>query len=987
MPRLEREVSIPPLPIFSHSYAWQHAIGRPQQRSKRRIANMLKSTIFTLFISAILTQVASGRLLVSDLKTEHLVDPIQLDVEQPRLSWQLTSESPKDRGKSQSAYHLLVASSLEALASDSGDLWDSGRVESSSSVLVRYAGAELSSRQRCYWKVRVWDESGVGSNWSSPATWTMALLELDDWTGAEWIGIGKDTRTSDLAERDFMFNKDMGMMRSHVSPLLRSEVEIDKPIRRALAYVAGVGYNEFYVNGEKMGDAVLDPGQTNYETHTLYVTHDITDALQQGENAIGIWLGSGFFGQNVAWKQDFDYGQPRARAKLFVEFEDGTTASFGTSSDWKATTSPIVFDNVYWGETYDARLEKSDWASVGCDLSSWQNAVLLEDPCPTEGLRSQLIAPIKPQRRIEPVAIRRFGKDRYIVDFGENLAGWVELDMDLERGQVVTVLAGERLEPDGSVNTQTSGGAPGRVQEMIYVAKGGEREKWNPRFSYHGFQYVEVHGLKRMPRKEELTAVLVYSEIERTGSFLSSESLLNRQYEITRRTLEANWHSIPEDCPAREKCGWLGDAHATSDISFYGYDVTRFLGKYLRDIEDSLVTNDRYDRFVGTGDGVPPLVAPGKRVGDNPGTIDWGVAYPIIARDLYLHTGDIDVFRRHYDHFKNFIAYYESMRGPGKTLPNGLGDWCPPLWDRRLAPEYMFCHPHVSGTIFFYQTLRIMEELATKLGDPSYAEYCRLLAEDVKDAFNATYLVAGEKEGTLFYGSQTATIMALKHGMVSADQIDDVLAGLVHDIEVTHEGHHTVGIHGLRYIYTVLADHGHGDLVAKMLLDRTFPGPGYIADYGFTTWPERQFNWDEEPRYRNSMNHPMQGGFAAFFYEGIGGIRPTYEAAGYSVFELRPRLTDELEWASTSKESPHGVIRSDWKNSEDGLVWEIEVPVNSKAFVFFPTSEQNYVSEGGKSLHSVKGVMGVDPATDGERASVRVQLGSGTYRFLIENDG
>ncbi|WP_309008743.1 family 78 glycoside hydrolase catalytic domain [Pelagicoccus sp. SDUM812005] len=930
--------------------------------------------------------IVAAPLRVVGLKSESLVDPIQLDSASPRLAWKLRAESSSDRGRSQSAYRILVASSLERLQANEGDLWDSGRVESSRSTLIAYEGQALASRQACYWKVMVWDESGRASDWSPVASWTMALLEVEDWKGSDWIGLGKDTRTSKLAEREFMFRKNPEMRRSHASPLLRKEVELPKPVKRALAYVSGVGYSEFYVNGQKMGDAVLDPGQTNYEKHTLYVTHDITESLRKGINALGIWLGSGFFGQNVAWEEDFDYGQPRARAKVFVEYEDGTVEEFGTDSSWKATTSPVVFDNVYWGETYDARLEIPDWASVGCDESLWQSAVWLEAPCPTEKLRSQLIPPIRVQRLIEPVEVKDIGGGKYVVDFGENLAGWVEIEVEQEAGDVITIVAGERMEPDGvTVNTGTSGGAPGRIQEMIYVARGDGPERWSPRFAYHGFQYIEISGLRSAPQPGQLKAALVHSDIQKTGRFESSEELLNLQYEITCRTLEANWHSIPEDCPAREKCGWLGDAHATSDISFYGYDIERFLAKFLRDIEDSLRPDARYEQVVGWGDGVPTFVAPGKRTPNWPLAIDWAVAYVILNWDLYLHTGDADVFRRHYQNIKHFVSYFESMRGPGEILPSGLGDWCPPLWDRKSAPEYMYCHPHVSGTAFYYRALQISEKMAGLFGEREYEAYCGKLAEDVKDAFNEAYLVEDAASGSLFYGSQTATVMALKFGMVPEDKIEAVVRGLVRDIEDLHAGHHAVGIHGLRHIYTVLADFGHETLAGKMLLDRTFPGPGYLADYGFTTWPERQFNWDKEPRYRNSMNHPMQGGFAAFFYEGIGGIRPVFDGAGYQTIEFRPRLMAELDWARVSKESPYGTIRSEWRRTEEGLQWVLEIPVNSEAVAYLPTGSLEAVSESGSDLENVSGIRNAEVSTDAMRPSVKLRLGSGQYSFLIED--
>ncbi|MEX0330990.1 MAG: family 78 glycoside hydrolase catalytic domain [Puniceicoccaceae bacterium] len=937
-----------------------------------------------IFVGLVAPVAGSSPLQVIDLRCDDRTDPIEIDNPQPVLRWKLLAQSTTDRSRSQSAYRILVATSLERLQADEADLWDSQRIQSSNSITVRYEGQPLTSRQACFWKVMVWDEAGRPSEWSKPAYWKMALLDASDWEGSKWIGLAKDTRDSPHAEREYMFMPEPEMKRSYPSPLLRKEIFLTHPVRRAFAYVAAVGYGELYLNGEKVGDAVLDPAQTNYDKQTFYTVHDLSDRLVEGSNAIGLWLGNGFFGQNVAWQHDFNYGQPRARTKVFVEYTDGSTEVFGTDCSWHATTGPIVFDNVYWGETYDARKEVPGWASSGCDTSTWQQAVVLEEPCRRENLRAQDIPPIRVKERFQPVSIKAIEGGKYIVDFGRNIAGWVEIQVEQEAGDIITILAGERMEPDGvTVNTLTTGGAPGRVQEMIYIAKGEGTETWSPRFSYHGFQYVEISGLRTEPTTDSLTAVLVHNDLPETGSFECSEELVNRQYTITRNTLEANWHSIPEDCPAREKCGWLGDAHATVDISLYGYDTKRFLAKYCRDIEDSLVANDRYQQFVGVGKGVPPRVAPGKRATDRPAEIDWGVAYVLLPWRLYLHTGDPTVFERHYPALKNFIAYYESMREPGQILANGLGDWCPPLWDRRLAPEYMDCHPHVSGTAFYYAALRIVASMAQLQEEDEFSEYCLLLANEVRDAFNKTYLEDIPGTDTKFYGSQTATIMALQMGMVPEDQLESVIDGLVHDIETVNSGQHSVGIHGLRHLYTVLADFGHEELVARMLLDRDFPGPGYLADYGFSTWPERQFNWDEEPRYRNSMNHPMQGGFAAFFYEGLGGIRPSEEGPGYRVTEFRPRLTLQWDWARVLTASPYGPIESRWKQTIDGLEWKVHVPVNAEGIVYLPAIDARTVLESGIPLGEADGIMSIEKADDARMPCLKVRLGSGHYCFGI----
>ena len=935
-------------------------------------------TYFTLLLITGITAVLaekSADVHAYDLKVEHLEDPIQLDVQQPRLSWKMKVSDPEAKQILQESYHVLVASDPKLLARNQGDLWDSGRVASEQSVLVRYEGKALQSRQACYWKVRITDNRGHQSDWSEVASWEMALLDPREWGGSQWIGLEKDTRDSEFASRK-PNNKDE-LLRSNPSPLLRKEIHISKKVSKARAYVSGLGYCEFYINGNKISDHVLDPGQTNYQKHTLYVVHDISDALKPGVNALGAWLGNGFYGQNLAFNPKFEYGKPRLRAKIFVEYTDGSSETFVTDTSWKATVSPILFDNVYWGESYDARKEISGWSKPGLDDSSWQQAIQLKAPCPDSKLRPQLLEPIKEVERFKPVSIKKVADDTYQLDFGKNFSGWYDITLNQKAGDVIHFYPTEVLDRDtGRGNQKTRGGAPGAPEDHYYICKGNGPESYSPRFVYSGFQYLEITGLAEAPTAETIEGVFVRSAIEKTGSFESSNEMLNKQYAASLLSLEGNWHSLPEDCPAREKCGWLGDAHATADLSLYNYDMARMYSKFMRDVQDSLSKDQKAKRLLPDSPGIPPMVAPGKRA-NRVGTIDWAVAYVIIPWRMYVHTGDAEAFRPHYKHFKDFITYYKSFKTKDGVIDNGLGDWCPPNWDRKAAPEFMECHPFVSGTAFYFQALKLISQMALLMDDPDYSKWCLEEAERTRKAFDKVYLkpIEGSK-GLKHYGSQTATVMALKLGMVPESEIEARVEALLYDINERHDGHHACGIHGLRHLYTVLADNGHDELAHRMLNDTTFPGPGFVMNLGLSTWPERRFDWTKV-KFRNSFNHPMNGGFAAFMHESLGGIRPDEETVGYKHFQLKPQLSDQIDWVKSSVESPYGTIDSEWKNEGSEFLWDVEIPPNTRASLFIPYKQGRELSSGVHRDLQKKFTL----VTEGGSKWLRYEVGSGIYQF------
>ncbi|MFG0254576.1 MAG: family 78 glycoside hydrolase catalytic domain, partial [Rhodopirellula sp. JB053] len=555
------------------------------------------------------------------------------------------------------------------------------------------------------------------------------------------------------------------------------------------------------------------------------------------------------------------------------------------------------------------------------------------------------------------------------------------MEVSQDPGDVIEILPAEVLDKvTGRADQRTYGGAPGRPYELFYVCKGDGTESWSPRFTYSGFQYVEIRGLKNPPTKDSVTAVFVRSDVKQTGSFECSDDLLNEEYAASLLSLEGNWHSLPEDCPHREKCGWLGDAHATADLSLFNYDMNAFYLKYIRDIEDSRRKDGRLGRVRPKSEGVPTMVAPGKRA-NRIANIDWGVAYLILPWRLYVHTGDVEAFRSRFEHVKDFLAYYRTYKNKQGVIDNGLGDWCPPRWDRKQAPEYMECHPYVSGTAFYFQALHIASQMAEVLGDNGYSRQCLNEAEQIRTAFEMVYLQRVEGSDLKHYGSQTATVMALKLGMVSKDDADDRVEGLVHDINDLHNGHHACGIHGLRHLYTVLAEQGQDALAYKMLTDTTFPSPGYVLSCGLSTWPERRWEWKKERYYRNSFNHPMNGGFAAFMHESLGGINPAPASPGYKHFYLQPRLTAQLAWVSAGTESPYGVVRSEWKTEGDMFRWEIEIPVNTTATIFIPCSKTGDLYES-ESLYNED----VTRVQQAGQSWLTFDLGSGVYSFAVKSD-
>ncbi len=903
-------------------------------------------------------------------------NPLGVETVQPRFTWQVQAEG---FNRSQSAYQVIVASSQDLLSAKKADVWNSAKVGSTQSNFVPYNGSDLAPTTKYWWAVKIWDEKGKASKWSAPQYFETGLMGDAQWGDSKYMTLAEDKRTSEHRYREYKTGKmkEAIMVTSQPVGYFRNVIKADKDIKSARAYICGLGYYELYINGEKTGDHVLDPAPSNYDKQAYYVAYDVTSQLKKGENALGIIVGNGFYGQNISWKRDpeserdLSYGVPAARLRVKVDYTDGTSEDFYSNEDWKASTGPIVFDNIYGGEIYDARYETKGWNTTAFDASAWAAVKTIEPKLKT--VSAQQIPPIRKLKELKPSRLFKAANGNWIVDFGQNIAGWIKIEVQGEEGQEVKLITTEALTQDGKevYLGSTGGGANGMAQWLKYICKGEGIETWEPRFTYHGFRYAEVSGM--IPTTDNITAVLVATDVDKNGHFECSDPLLNKMDEISRWTVEDNLHGIPEDCPHREKCGWLGDAHAFAEYALYTYDMNTFYTKYMEDIR----TQMRPTQGHNPGSGkfmVPTMIAPGKRTSTY-AKLDWGVATMYLPWYTYLYYGDSAIVLEYYEDMKNLTDFYLAFKDDEGIIRDGMGDWCPPRWDRKRFPQAMECHPEVSANAYFYDILGVMKEFALMAGDEAYAKQMGEEQKSLKSAFNNTYLESIPLVNHKWYGSQTATVMALQFGMVPDEHLASVVKALEYDIVAVKGGHHASGIHGLRYIYTVLAANGNADLAQEILTTPTYPSQTYVMNYGFTTWPERQFFWEDMDGLSNSLNHPMHAGFSAYFYESLGGIKTSKAAPGYKEFTVNPVFPQSITSTDVTVPTPYGEITNAWECQDGQFTMQLNVPFNT-------TAKVNITAEQLESL-SINGM----PLADFQKKNAAVwtdgvlSLGSGVYEL------
>lgn len=886
------------------------------------------------------------------LRTEGMTDPLGIDTQEPRLSWQLRSDKKNVR---QLSYRILAATDTALLSLEKGDLWDSGIVASEQNLWIKYAGKPLGSNRHVYWKVKITAAYENGktceSAWSRTACFSTGLLSENRWKG-QWIGLDRvmawdeETTHSRLSAR-----------------YLRTEFQIQKEVKRATVFVSGLGLYELYINGKKIGDDVLTPAPTDYRRTVLYNTYDVTDALA-ADNAIGVTLGNGrYYTMRQHYKpyKITNFGYPKLRLNLIVEYTDGSRETIASDTRWKLTADgPIRSNNEYDGEIYDSRKELGDWTLPNYDDSKWETAQRVSLPEGT--LRGNLLPNMKVLQEIKPETVRK-SPNGFILDFGRNMAGWVEIRLrNTQAGDTVKLRFAERLTQSGdALYTENLRDA---LCTDLYICNGKENgTSWAPKFSYHGFRYVEISGC-RLPANasvaEWFTAQTVSDEMEESGSFSCSDTLLNRIVNNARRGIQSNYKGMPIDCPQRnERQPWLGDRTMGCWGESYLFDNERLYAKWARDIGESQ-----------REDGCVPDVAPAfwNYYSDD---VTWPCAWLFVCDMLYTQYGDMEPILRHYPAMKKWAAHIaeEYSDESGLIRKDKYGDWCVPP----ESPEMIHSQDpsrKTDGTLiasaYYHKVLQMLSRFARLQGFDEEAALYSQKAEAIKEAFNRRFLTV--KTGTsprpehllypdsVYYGnnSVTSNILPLTFGMVPEAYRETVEKNIIASIITTHNAHVSCGVIGMQWLFRELCRIGRGDLAFLLAAQESYPSYGYMVKQGATTIWEL-WNGDTANPKMNSGNHVMLlGDLLPFCFECLSGIRSSDDKVAFKHIIFNPDFSiEELDSVNASYQTPYGVVSSRLIKSGIQTDWTISLPPNTTGEVHLPDG-------------SVK------------------QVGSGTYRFITD---
>jgi alpha-L-rhamnosidase len=854
---------------------------------------LLLIAVPVLFLLGLTSFISSNSPLeLVNLKANHLKNPIGLEAA-PLLSWQIQS---KRNNTEQSAYQILVASSLKNLNDQQADLWNSGKVTDSQSVHIPYLGKQLASGDRAYWKIRIWDQDEEVSQYSAPAFWEMGLLNPSDWQGS-WI--------SAVEEND-------SLPPVLPAPYFRKEFEFDGQIQSARLYISGLGYYEAFINGSKIGDHVLDPGISRYDKRVMYVTYDISEQIKKGQNAIGVVLGNGWYNSHTSGAWDFDTAPWRASPTLLCQLvitdKDGSTHVVKTDETWTFANGPIIFNSLQNGETYDARKDLGPWHEAGYDKNKglqqaeWKPVISINGP---KGKMSpQLMPPIRVIGSIKPATQWTLNDSTLMIDLGQNMTGWANIKVQGPAGSQVKLRYGERIYEDGTLDQKELSRFifTGNTQTDRYILNGKGQETYRPSFVYHGFQYIEVTSSHPDIILLDIQAEVVHSDIKKRGYFRSSNDMFNQLQENISWSFLGNYHGYPTDCPHREKIGWTGDASLIAETGLFNFDIIPSYLKWIDDFVDEQQSS-----------GQIPGIIPSSGWGYNYGKVEprnrgygpqWEGALMEIPWRMYQFSGDTSVLDRYFPTFQRYVDYL-SNHSKGHLLDFGIDDHK----QLKLLTE----KDYLSSAYYYYLT-GLLSEIATITKRPNEAVHYRDLAVQVKAAFNERYY---QKETNSYdHGGQTPLALALYFDLVKEGEKEKVLQELLRVIR-QNDGHIDAGVIGTKAIINTLMKFGEGKVLYEMADKRTFPGWGYwIDELGATTMYQ---NWDGS----QSRNHIMFGSIGDYFFKGLGGINVSNRNPGFKEVIISPSFDNDLTWVEAGHESLYGMIffplekkreiRSQWK--------------------------------------------------------------------------
>lgn len=901
----------------------------------------MKKMLFLFATFSTCVSFAVAQVQVQNLVTENLINPIGLDIPKPHFSWQLVSSK---RNVLQTAYEIRVGSNSKELTRGKST-WSTGKVASGQSILVPYNGEPLTSGKRYYWQVRVWDNAGQASAWSTPAFWQMALLKSSDWK-ASWITPG--------FEEDSL----------RASPMFRKEFSGKKKIRSATAYITAHGLYEAQINGKKVGDAFLTPGWTSYKKRLQYQVYDVTDLVKTGNNAVGVTLGSGWYRGNLAWEgQRNIYGADIALLfQLDITYADGTTESIVSDGTWKSSTGAIRYSEIYQGETIDARQEKKGWALAGYNDQEWSKAKQV-------GFQKDILVAtynelVKKHETFKPLRIFKTPSGEQVIDFGQNLVGWVVLKANGKTGDKITVSHAEVLDKAGNFYTENLRRAK---SQDSYTLKGGEEETFEPHFTWHGFRFIKVEGYPGELKPENFTAVALYSDIKPTGSFSSSNALINQLQHNIEWGLKGNFLDVPTDCPQRdERLGWTGDAQVFSRTASFLRDVDNFFTKWMKDVAA--------DQFPN---GSVPHVIPNV-LGNQGGSAGWADVSTIIPWNMYLAYGDKRILENQYPSMKAWVDFMTSQSTNNLWNKGGhFGDWLFYSTNDDRDGSSAITDKYLIAQCFYAYSTQLLIKTANVLGKSEEAATYTALLDKIKDAFAKEYITPN---GATLSNTQTSYVLALHFDMLPESLRQQAADRLVRNIK-QYNTHLTTGFLGTPYLCHVLSRFGYTDVAYALLLQESYPSWLYPVKMGATTiwerWDGTKTDGSFQTADMNSFNHYAYGAIGDWMYRVMVGLDTEEGAVGYKKITIKPHIGKGFTQAAASYLTRYGKLSAGWKIDNNKLLLDVEIPANTTATIYIPATDASEVMENGSALTASKDIQ----VAGKEKEYVVLKVGSGTYQF------
>jgi alpha-L-rhamnosidase len=879
------------------------------------------------------------------LRCEQKENPTGIDTREPRFSWKWKSNKSNLR---QSAYEIRVSENRESMIKGKNLYWNSGKVMSDESVYRPYQGQALKSGQRLFWQARAWDQNGKATPWSAVQVFQMGLLDSADWQ-ASWIKAGVP---EDSANRP--------------SPLFRTTFQTsNKLIKKATLYISSLGMYQAFLNGMKVGEDYLTPGWTAYRTRIQYQQYNVTGMIQKGENAIGVMLGSGWYRGFIGFsgQRDF-YGKTLALiCQLQIMYTDGSTQTILSNDAWKTSTGEVIDAEIYHGETIDARKAQTGWYTARFADSDWRPAQLHREKTPT--LVATYNEPVRKHETIKVVKLMTTPRGEKVLDFGQNLVGWVQVRLRGMPGDTVQLSHAEVLDKDGNFYTDNLRAAK---QQNTYILKGGDEEFFEPHFTFQGFRYVRVDNWPGELRSSAFTAVALYSDMATTGQFTCSNKMVNQLQKNILWGQKGNFLDVPTDCPQRdERLGWTGDAQAFARTATFNMQVQNFFSKWLKDLAA--------DQF---GNGGVPFVVPNV-LGPNAGNAcGWADAATIIPWTMYQAYGDVKILEDQYASMKAWVGYLQSV-SKNDLWNSGFhfGDWLFYTMDNDVSGRAAVTDKYLIAQCFYAYSADILSKTAAVLGKTEDQAFYANLTDKVKQAFLREYCTSN---GRLVSNTQTAYTLALYMDMLPQELRTQAAGRLAENVK-EYGNHLTTGFLGTPYLCHVLSRFGHNDLAYTLLLQETYPSWLYPVKMGATTiwerWNGIKTDSSFETPSMNSFNHYAYGAIGDWLYRVVAGIDTDPAYPGYRKIIIRPQIGPGLTHARAEQETPYGRVVSGWKKENNQIILDITVPPNTDAKLILPVGKPEMVQESGKDAGKLKDGWQVDPAT----GLVTAVLGSGTYQF------